>query len=181
MTTGHIMMAMTLDGFVARKDHSLDWLMKQKTDGEDHGFAEFQRSIDVIVMGSGSFRTVLDFEQWPYEKRVIVLSKTLDQRDIPSPLAEKVEISSHTPQTLMSSLSARNFKRAYVDGGAVIQSFLKEGLICDMKITIVPILIGEGIRIFGDLLHDIDLTLEGSKQFQSGLVDLTYSIQDRRT
>lgn len=170
------MMAMTLDGFVARKDHALDWLMKQNTDGEDHGFEEFRDSVDVIVMGTGSFKTVLGFDEWPYHKPVVVLSSTLSDNDIPDHLKDKVEISQFNPETLMASFSERGFERVYVDGGAIIRSFLGAGLIADMKITMIPILIGDGIRIFGDLDKDIDLTLEQVQAFPSGLVDMSYRV-----
>ena len=177
MTTGHMMMAMSLDGFVARPDHSLDWLMKQDTHEEDHGFAEFQASVDVIVMGSGSFRTVLAFDDWPYSKPVVVLSHSLTNDDIPKHLRAQVEISSLEPKALMAALDARGFERAYVDGGAVIQSFIRDGLIADMKITLIPILIGSGIKLFGDLDQDIDLVLEDAQGFGSGVVDLVYRVK----
>lgn len=177
MATGHIMMAMTLDGFVARKDHTLDWLDKQDTAGEDHGFTEFMESVDVIVMGSGSYKTVLGFGKWPYTKPVIVLSRSLTQANIPDNLQGKVEIMSNEPADLMNVLGERGVKRVYVDGGAIIQSFLREGLIADMKVAIVPILIGDGIRIFADLAKDVDLALESVNDFDSGLVQMRYRIQ----
>lgn len=176
MPTGHIMMAMTLDGFVARKDHTLDWLMKQDTSNEDHGFASFQDSVDVIVMGSGSFRTVLGFEEWAYQKPVIVMSRTLKQTDIPAHLQDRVEISRADPPGLFKMLEERGVGRVYVDGGAVIQSFLRAGLIADMKVTIVPILIGDDIRLFGKLADDIDLSLEDVNTFDSGLIDIRYRV-----
>ena len=83
-------MAMSLDGFVARKNHGLDWLMKQKTEGEDHGYEAFQARMDGIVMGRGSYQNVLSFGEWPYTKPVIVMSKTLQQNDVPKELADKV-------------------------------------------------------------------------------------------
>ncbi|WP_120499484.1 dihydrofolate reductase family protein [Roseovarius sp. EL26] len=177
MITGHIMMAMTLDGFVARKDHSLDWLMKQNTTDEDHGFTAFMDSIDVLVMGSGSFKTVLGFDEWPYDKPVIVLSRSLTQSDIPTHLQDKVEISMLAPTALMAELESRGHKRVYVDGGAIIQSFLSDGLIESLKITTVPILIGDGIRIFSTLNADIDLRLESVTEYPSGLVTKQYSVQ----
>ncbi len=177
MATGHIMMAMTLDGFVARTDHTLDWLDKQDTVGEDHGFTKFMESVDVIVMGSGSFRTVLGFGEWPYAKPVIVLSRSLTQADIPANLQSKVEIMTDAPVDLMKGLGERAIKRVYVDGGAIIQSFLREGLIEDMKVAIVPILIGDGIRLFGELSKDIDLSLESVSEFSSGLVQMQYRIR----
>ncbi len=177
MTTGHMMMAVSLDGFVARPDHSLDWLMKQNTEGEDHGFAEFQASVDAIVMGSGSYKTVLGFGEWPYEKPVIVLSRSLQQKDVPPHLNGKVEISNLDPKALMDEVDRRGFRRVYVDGGAVIQSFLRDGLIADMKVTLVPILIGSGIKLFGELDADIDLKLVSVHKFNSGLVDLVYQVR----
>ncbi|MFT5742034.1 MAG: dihydrofolate reductase [Paracoccaceae bacterium] len=176
MTTGHMFMAMSLDGFVAREDFGLDWLMKQKTDGEDHGNAAFMESIDGLVMGSGSFRTMLTFGAWPYEKPVVVLSRTMKSNDIPEELREKVTVSALAPRHLMASLSQQGWKRAYIDGGKVIQSFMREGLIADMTVTVVPILIGEGKRMFGTLDADIDLHLLESQSFPSGLVTSRYEV-----
>lgn len=176
MPSGHVMMAMTLDGFVARQDHTLDWLMKQNTKDEDHGFEEFLSHIDVIVMGSGSFKTVLGFEQWPYSKPVTVMSHRLSQKDVPIELQDQVEITDLEPVPLMETLKTKGISRVYVDGGAVVQSFLRQGLIADLKLAVVPILIGNGIRLFGDLDADVDLTLTGVKSFPSGLVEMLYRI-----
>ncbi len=177
MTTGHIMMAMSLDGFVARPDHALDWLNKQATQNEDHGFAEFQGRMDVIVMGSGSFRTVVGFGEWPYSIPCIVMSRTMTDEDVPMELRSRVEVSTLEPNVLFASLQKRGLQRAYVDGGAVIRSFIEAGLIEDMKITIVPILLGDGIRIFGSNDRDIDLELMSSTPFPSGLVDIEYKVK----
>ena len=147
-------MAMSLDGFVARENFGLDWLMKQKTDGEDHGNEAFMESVDGLVMGSGSFRTALTFGAWPYEKPVVVLSKTLTLKDIPDELRGKVSISEQSPRQIMAALSEQGWQRAYIDGGKIIQSFIREGLIDDMTVTIVPILIGAGKRMFGALDAD---------------------------
>lgn len=177
MPTGHIMMAMSLDGFVARPDHTLDWLEKQSTTGEDHGFEAFQQSVDVIVMGSGSFRTVLGFGEWPYRKPVVVLSRSMTSEDIPENLRDKVEITALKPKALMKAFDERGIQRVYVDGGAVIRSFMKAKLIADMKISIVPVLIGEGIRIFDESRGDTDLEMVSIEKFPSGLVDLTYKVK----
>ena len=176
MPTGHVMMAITLDGFVARQDHSLDWLMKQDTNEEDHGFTEFMDSIDVIVMGSGSYKTVRQFDAWPYKKPVVVLSRNMTDEDIPDELSGQVEIMNLSPEKFMDEMEERGWRRVYIDGGAVVQSFMKLGLIQDLKLAIVPILIGKGIRLFGDLSTDIDLQLVKTKAFPSGLVEMRYSV-----
>ncbi|MGQ7846045.1 dihydrofolate reductase family protein [Granulosicoccus sp. 3-233] len=174
--TGHVFMAMSLDGFVAREDFSLDWLMKQNTEGEAHGHEAFMSSVDCVVMGSGSFRTALKFDIWPYEKPAVVLSKSLNPRDIPDKLRDKVSICELTPPEVMASLAEKGWQRVYVDGGKIIQSFLREGLISDMTVTLVPILIGSGKRMFGELDADIDLQLLESSSFPSGLVTSRYRI-----
>jgi len=179
MTTGHVFMAMSLDGFVAREDHRLDWLMKQKTEGEDHGYEAFMASVDGLIMGRGSFCNALTFDEWPYRKPVIVMSKSLTDNDIPIALKEKVSLTQLDPRGILASLATRGWARAYVDGGLVVQSFIRAGLVEDMTITLVPILIGKGRRLFGDLDGDIDLDLLSSKAFPSGLVQARYRI--RRT
>ena len=176
MASGHVFMAMSLDGFVARTDHAIDWLEKQQTVGEDHGYDDFMASVDGLVMGSGSFKKVLTFQSWPYIKPVIVMSKSLTTDDVPQDLGGKVEISRLSPEELLLSLNQRGWGRAYVDGGRLVQSFIQAGLIKDMTVTIIPILIGDGLRMFGTLDRDVDLELVGSRAFESGLVTNEYRL-----
>jgi dihydrofolate reductase len=176
MITGHVFMAMSLDGFVARKNHGLDWLMKQKTEGEDHGYEAFQARMDGIVMGRGSYQNVLSFGEWPYTKPVIVMSKTLQQNDVPKELADKVRITDQEPQALMDELQGQGWSRAYIDGGKVVQSFVRAGLVEDFVVTMIPVLIGEGIRLFGAIDSDIDLELLGTQAFESGLLQTRYRV-----
>lgn len=176
MTTGHVFMAMSLDGFVAREDHRLDWLMKQKTEGEDHGYDAFMAGVDGLIMGRGSFRNALAFDEWPYHKPVIVMSRSLTENDIPVEMREKVSLTRLNPHGILTSLAERGWARAYVDGGLIVQSFIRAGLIDDMTITLIPILIGKGRRLFGELDSDIDLDLLSSNSFPSGLVQTRYRI-----
>lgn len=173
---GCVTMAMSLDGFIAREDHSLDWLMRQNMDGEDHGFEEFFASIDGMIMGSGSLKTVLKFGEWRYATPVIVLSQSMKQADLPEELTDKVEISDKSPKGIMDKLAERGWNRVYVDGGKVVQSFLREGLISEITVAHIPILIGSGIRMFGELNNDIDLDMIESKSFPSGIVKSRYKI-----
>lgn len=170
-------MAMSLDGFVARSDGGLDWLMKQNTDGEDHGFDLFMASVDGLVMGRGSYQNVLTLGDWPYRKPVIVMSRSLTNADIPDALKDKVRLSDQAPRELMAQLDREGWRRAYVDGGKIVQSFLSEGLIEDMVLTHVPILIGDGLPLFGRLTEDIDLAHLETRSFPSGLVSSKYKIR----
>jgi dihydrofolate reductase len=110
MTTGHVFIATSLDGYLARRDGGLDWLMKQKTDGEEHGFAALMDAVDGLVMGRGTFQKVLSFGEWPYRKPVVVMSRSLAPEDIPNHLRDKVRLSSQAPKTLMQSLDKEGWK-----------------------------------------------------------------------
>lgn len=169
-------MAMSIDGFVARGDGGLDWLIKQKTGGEDHGYDAFMDSVDGLVMGRGSYQNVLRFDEWPYKKSVVVMSRTLTDTDIPDELKDSVRISDQEPRELMEHLDTEGWHRVYVDGGKVVQSFLSEGLIEDMTLTHVPILIGDGLPLFGPLTNDIDLEHLETRSYPSGLVSSKYRI-----
>lgn len=177
VTSGHVFIATSVDGFVAREDHRLDWLTKQATGDEDYGYESFVESVDGLVMGRGSYENVRTFGEWPYRKDVVVLSRSLQQSDVPAELAGQVRISALDPVGVMQSLSEEGWTRAYVDGGRLIQSFLRCGLIEDLVLTTVPILIGEGIRLFGPLADDLDLELLSSTSFASGLVQSHYRVR----
>ena len=176
MPTGHVFIATSLDGFIARKSGELDWLMKQATKEEDHGYDAFMASVDGLVMGRGSFENVLTFEDWPYSKPVVVLSRTLTDQSVPGELAGKVRIAQLDPPSVMQMLGDQGWNRVYVDGGQVVQSFLRRGLIADITLTHVPILIGDGLPLFGTLDHDIDLEHLETQTFSSGLVTSRYRV-----
>jgi len=176
MTTGHVFIAASLDGFIARRDGDIDWLMKYDVEGEDHGFDEMMASVEGLIMGSGTFQKVLTFGEWPYKKPVVVMSRSITESDIPDHLSRRVRLSVAPPKDIMNQLSAEGWNRAYVDGGKVIQSFLAEGLIQDILLTRVPILLGEGLPLFGAVPHDIALEHIETKSFPSGLVSSKYRV-----
>ncbi len=182
MTEGHVYIAVSLDGFIARPDGDLDWLMKQPTDGEDYGYEAFMASVDGLIMGRGSFEKVLTFPDWPYAKPVVVLSRTLRSADIPDALEGRVRVLSASPPQVMERLAAEGWRHAYVDGGRIVQSFLRDGLIRDLTLTRIPILLGQGRPLFGPLDRDIDLKHIETKTFTSGPVQSRYELddQDRR-
>lgn len=176
MTSGHVFIATSLDGFIARVDGSIDWLESCDTAGENHGYEDFIKDKDGIIMGRGSYEKVLSFGVWPYSKMVVVLSKTLAPEDLPDNLRGKVRFLNLPPRQLMEQLSREGWKKAYVDGGQIIQSFLREKLIHDLIMTRIPVLIGQGRPLFGPLTMDISLTHITSKSFPSGLVQSQYKV-----
>lgn len=176
MVTTHVFIAASLDGYIARKDGDINWLLQRDDPTEDHGYAAFIADKDWIVMGRGSYEKVLTFDEWPYDRPVLVLSRQLTDPPVPEALKGKVQFSRRTPREVIDDLAAQNAHRVYIDGGQVIQSFLREGLVADIVITTVPVLLGSGIPLFGSLPHDIDLTLLSSRSFPSGLVQSHYRL-----
>jgi dihydrofolate reductase len=162
----------SVDGFIARINGSLDFL--PPGGGEPHGYAEFMETVDALVIGRKTFETVLAFDAWPYgDKPVFVLST---QPLAPAPLGAIVEHMSGDPAEIVSQLDARSIGHVYVDGGITIQRFLRAGLIQRLIITRVPVLIGDGIPLFGTLPHDVRLRHIATRHYPSGLVQSEYQI-----
>jgi dihydrofolate reductase len=167
-----IYIATSLDGFIARKDGDIDWLSVVERAGEDYGYRRFHDSVDTVVVGRNTYELALGFETWPYvRKRCIVLTHAA----LASRHAE--EFASGDVSALVEKLSASGAKRVYVDGAAVIQQFLAAGLITDVTISILPILIGDGVRLFDATGRDIPLSLVTSRSFPSGLVQIEYALR----
>lgn len=176
MTTAHVFIATSLDGFIARPDGGIDWLLQRDDPTEDHGYLTFIADKDCIVMGRGSYEKALTFDPWPYDLPVLVLSKQLAATPVPVALKGKLSFSSQTPKDVLTTLAGQGVHKVYVDGGQLVQSFLLDGLITDMTVTTVPVLIGAGRSLFGPVSQDIDMTLLSSRSFPSGLVQSTYRL-----
>jgi dihydrofolate reductase len=167
-----IFIGTSLDGFIARPDGALDFL--PEGGGEEHGYEAFMASVDALVIGRKTYETVLGFETWAYgDKPVFVLST---HPLAPAPANAKVEQMAGEPAEIVAKLQTRGFGHLYVDGGDTIQRFLRAGLIDRIIITRVPVLIGEGIALFGALPRDIPLHHVVTRQYQSGLVQSEYLI-----
>ncbi len=167
-----VFVGISVDGFMARGDHALDFLPEEP---EDHGYEAFIATVDTLVIGRNTYDKVLSFGDWHYgDKRVVVLSS----RPLTMPDSAESNVAQMTgdPASIMASLAARGARHVYVDGGQTVQRFLRAGLIDRLIITRVPVLIGEGISLFGELSHDIRLQHVATRSFASGLVQSEYTI-----
>jgi dihydrofolate reductase len=163
----------SVDGFIARPDGGLDWLPAVS---EEHGFTELMATVDAMVVGRGTFETVLGFTGWPYQQTpVIVLSSR--PLDLSALRDHPVEQMSGEPAEIVARLEARGVKHIYVDGGITIQRFLRAGLIQRLIVTRVPVLIGQGIPLFGTLDADVRLRHVRTRDFPSGLVQTEYLVE----
>lgn len=173
-----VFIATSLDGFISRKDGSIDWLMRFNETvpaGEDCGYKEFMSSIDLIVMGRNTFEQVLTFGDWPYKgKNLVVLSSKLQV--IPVHLKNMVTIENDNPKNLLIKFSGHGYKNIYLDGAITIQNFLQEGLVDELTLTTIPILLGEGKSLFGKIDKEIQLQLIESKPYSFGVVQTKYKI-----
>jgi len=173
-----VFIAISLDGFIARKGGELDWLDAASatvTEGEDCGYKVFFESIDFLIMGRKTYEKILSFSNWPYGKKpVIVLSSS--NIIIPQHLANTVSYSAETPTGLCERLALQGAKRLYVDGGITIQRFITEGLINDFSITVIPVILGSGIPLFGYLKNDVPLKHLETKSYDFGFVKSSYEV-----
>ena len=162
----------SVDGFIARPNGDLDFLPE---DCEPHGYDEFIASVDAIVIGRNTFEKVLTFGAWPYgDKRVVVLSsRPIDLSLVKGGVVEQM---AGPPAEIVSQLAASGARHLYVDGGITVQRFLRAGLVLRLIITRVPVLIGQGIPLFGTLPRDLRLHHVTTRHYPSGLVKSEYDV-----
>jgi dihydrofolate reductase len=163
----------SVDGFIARPNGDLDFL--DAGGGEPHGYDEFIAGIDTIVIGRNTFETILAFPAWPYQddKRVVVLSSRPVDLAAAGGMVEQMD---GEPAEIVVRLAATGSEHLYIDGGITVQRFLRAGLVERLIVTRVPVLIGEGIPLFGSLPHDILLHHVATRPFASGLVQSEYRV-----
>ncbi len=146
----------SLDGFIARKNGDIDWLVQYANEEAVEAYHEFMKNIDVILIGRGTYEKVLSFPSWPYNKKVFVMSATL--KELPETTKDKVTLVCKSPIQILDHLSHQGYSSVYVDGGKLIQSFLREDLIDELIISKVPVIIGSGLPLFGELKMDLQFS-----------------------
>ncbi len=181
-----IHMAASLDGYIARKDGRVDWLETADEflggDTLDPGFVEaFLKTIDCYVMGSRTYETALNFEAqgsgWAYgEKPTFVLTG----RRLPR-TRDSVEFHSGDLAQFVNGRLRPKFRTIWIVGGGVVAAeCLRLGLADEVRYSILPILIGDGIPFFGKHDGDIALHLAEAKAYKSGVVELRYEVRGHR-
>src|SRR6266436_822396 len=161
----------SVDGFIARRNGSYDFL--PEGGGEPHGYDEFMASVDTLVIGRKTFETVLALPARPYgDKNVVVLSS--NPVHFPGVRGNAIQQMAGSPAGIAATLAAKGAQHVYVDGGVTIQRFLRDGLVQRLIITQVPVLIGEGIPLFGSLSRDLRLRHVATQQYESGLAKSEY-------
>lgn len=169
--------ATSMDGYIAAPDGGVDWLNSiPNPEGSDYGFADFMAGVDALLMGRKTFEQVLTFGAWPYDKPVFVLSSTL--ADVPAELKDKASVVRGDPPTALRRLNEEGFASVYVDGGRVVQACLAADAVDEMIITTVAVVLGRGIRLFGELDRDLAFRLVKTDALGEHLVKNHY-VRDR--
>lgn len=166
--------ASSLDGFIAREDGSVDWLGYFDDDEteEDYGYQELFGKVDIVLIGRRTYEQILGFGEWPYEgKRCVVFTH--------EPLAysdERVEFVSEPPAFLRSASEDKSALTWLVGGADLATHLLNKGLIDEIILTILPIVLGNGIPLFKEIHEDVKLKLMETKNFSNGFVQLHYEV-----
>lgn len=165
-----VYIALSIDGYIARKDDSLDWLDRVGGFDEDYGFQQMLVGIDALIIGRKTYEiasTVPD----PYPgKRVVVLSNSLDS------VKEGMELYKGDLAELSEKLHKEGIKHIWVDGGSTISQFLSLQLVDEMTLSVIPIVLGAGIPLFHAIGKEIPCRLLSSQSYRSGLVQQHYEI-----
>jgi dihydrofolate reductase len=175
------LIATSADGFIARADGDIVWLTDPPAEprhvaGHDGPhpppeYHAFYASVDHLVIGRGTYDKVRTFDSWPYGgKPVIVLSTTL-----PTDADPNVTVARDLPAVL-ALLGRGGARRVYVDGGQVIQTFLRAGLLDELTVSRAPVLLGGGLPLFGTLDHDVRLIHRGSSTGDTGMTTTHYAV-----
>ncbi|HRC55478.1 MAG TPA: dihydrofolate reductase family protein [Kofleriaceae bacterium] len=169
---GCVFIAQSLDGYIARPDGAIDWLLPFQDTGEDAGFDAFLATIDVLLMGRNTYDTVLGFGgAWPFAgKQVVVLTHRP-----PTPVADET-FAHGEPAAVMARLGQAGARRVYVDGGDVIRQWWAADLLDELTVTTVPLCLGAGLALFGAGGPERALTLASSRAFPSGLLQARYLV-----
>lgn len=165
-----VFIATSLDGFIADKNGGIDWLDTiPEINTVDSGYAEFTSQIDAMVMGRNTFETVCSFDiEWPYQKPVFVASTQLDR--IQDTYDGKAFLLKGTLNEMLEQIYQQGYYRLYIDGGKLIQGFLKEDLIDEMVITVIPVLLGSGIPLFGEIPKMLRFECKKSVRYVDAIV-----------
>jgi dihydrofolate reductase len=165
-----VFIACSLDGFIAGPDDDLSWLPEPDGTGEDYGYGSFLAGTAAILMGRATYEVAARFDHWPYGELPVFVatSRPLD------PVASTVRAVSGAPAELLATVRAHGDGAVYLDGGALIRSFLDEGLIDELVVTVVGVILGSGVPLFAGTARRHALTLAAVTPYPSGLVQLRY-------
>jgi dihydrofolate reductase len=174
VVTNTIYIATSLDGYIADSMGKVEWLQSVPVpEGDDLGFSDFMANVDAIIMGRVTFETVVGFGVgWHYGVPGIILSSTMTLA--PKEFAEYVTFASGTPREIVDLAKEMGYSNLYVDGGVTVQRFLHDDLIDELIISEIPVLLGDGVRLFGVLDQQLNFELVGTEVLADQIIKKHY-------
>jgi dihydrofolate reductase len=169
-----VYIATSLDGYIADSEGAVDWLNYIPVpEGNDLGFSNFVARVDAVVMGRVTFETVVGFGNgWPYPVPGLILSSKLTSA--PTEFADHVSFASGTPSEIIDLTEKKGYSNLYIDGGKTIQGFLRADLIDELIVSEIPVLLGGGEPLFGELDQRLDFELVGTDVMLNQIIKKHY-------
>lgn len=166
-----IYIAMSLDGYIARSDGDISFLSVVEQRGEDYGYSDFLKTVDTVIIGRKTYDHIIEMGyDYPHQDKDVYILSRSERPEVGLPKYLNGSLGG-----LITELKAEEGKNIYCDGGAeVINALLEENLIDEFIISIIPIVLGDGVPLFKNGRPENRLELIGSKQFDKGLVQLHY-------
>lgn len=169
--------AHSLDGFIARPDGDTGWLLAQTVPaGEDFGLAAFMRTMGAVVMGAATYARARRLPRWPYPVPVVVMTPQPGAGTVPPDLVGQVRITDDPPQAVLADLTGWGIDRVCLDGEGTLRRFLAERLVDRLVLTQVPVLLGQGIALFGHGPGEIGARLVRVRRWRNGFVQMVYDL-----
>jgi dihydrofolate reductase len=165
--------ATSLDGYIAQPNDDLSFLSIVQQEGEDYGYADFIQSVDTVILGRKTYDWVMaQVPEFPHaDKTSFVITRTA------RPDVGKTHFYTGNLQDLVLSLKTQEGKNIFCDGGAeIVHELLQHGLIDEFILSVVPVLVGNGTKLFKNGRPEQRLTLISTQQFVTGLVQLHYRL-----
>ena len=167
--------ASSLDGYIAKPNDDLSFLSRVQQDGQDYGYAEFINNVDTVILGRKTYDWVMkQVKEFPHAQLDSYIITRTPRQDIGN-----IKFYTGNLKELVLRLKQEKGKNIFIDGGAeIVYEMLKEKLIDKFYISIIPILLGDGIKLFKEGLPEQNLILISIKQFETGLIQLQYDLDD---
>jgi len=166
-----VYIAASLDGYIAGPNDDMSFLSLVEQEGEDYGYADFIKTVDTVIMGRKTYDWVMShMPEFPHaDKTAYIITRT------PRPDVGKTSFYTGNLPELISRLKSEDGKTIFIDGGAeIVNELLQAGVIDELIISVIPVLVGNGVRLFNDNRPVQQLKLQSAKQFESGLMQLHY-------
>ncbi len=167
--------ATSLDGYIAKPNDDLSFLSIVQKDGEDYGYSEFVSSIDTVILGRKTYDWIMAVvDEFPHMDKISYIITRTER-----PSIGNINFYNGTLNSLVKKLKSEKGKNIFIDGGAeIVHELLKANLIDEFIISIIPILVGDGIKLFADGRPELKLKLVTLKKFETGLIQMHYERVD---